>query len=94
MIKTNILENRDLEFIVGLAIVGLVVIGALGLIFHELKGTAIAKTHVSAAYEIGNAARWITQDVMMAEQTNLVDGAQSIDQLNLTWIDKYEGKGE
>lgn len=79
-----------IELLVSLAITGMVVSGALGLIFHEFRGTAIAKTYVTAAHEIGNAARWISQDAMMAESSGLVDGAQPTDKITLTWIERYD----
>ncbi len=79
-----------IELMVSLAITGMVVSGALGLIFHEFRGTAIAKTYVTAAHEIGNAARWISQDAMMTESSGLVDGAQPTDKITLTWIERYD----
>ena len=79
-----------IELMVSLAITGMVVSAALGLIFHEFRGTAIAKTYVTAAHEIGNAARWISQDGMMAESSGLVEGAHPADYLNLTWIERYD----
>ena len=79
-----------LELTVSLAIVGAIVLGVVGLIAHELKSTATARASVTAGHEIRNAARWISQDGMMAEGTNLVEGTQPVDQLNLAWIERYD----
>ena len=79
-----------LEVTVGLAIVGMIGIGVLGLINHELKLTGTARACVTAAEEIKGAARWISQDAMMTESTNLVEGAQPANDLALNWIERYE----
>ncbi len=79
-----------LELMVSMAITGMIVSGVVGLIFHEFRGTATAKTSITAAHEIGSAARWISQDGAMAENTNLVEGADPADRLDLTWIERRE----
>lgn len=79
-----------LELTVSMAIVGVIVLGVVGLIYHELKSTATARASVTVGHEIRNAARWISQDGMMAEGSNLIEGAQPVDQLNLAWIERYD----
>ena len=79
-----------LELMAGMAITAMIVSGVVGLIFHEFRGTAMAKTSVTTAHEIGNAARWISQDVMMAESTNLIEGADAVSNLTLTWVDRCD----
>ncbi|MFC1901048.1 type II secretion system protein J [Chloroflexota bacterium] len=79
-----------LELLVGLAITGVISLAALGLIFYQLNGTAAIKTCVSASHELTNADRWIGQDVMMAENTNLIDGGKAENNLSLSWTDRYE----
>jgi hypothetical protein len=79
-----------LELLAGMAIGVLVMGGAVGLIFHEHSTTAIAKTRVTAAHEIGNATRWISQDGMMAESTDLVEGADPVNHLMLTWTERHD----
>lgn len=79
-----------LEVTIGLAIVGMIGIGVLGLINHEFKSTATARACVTAAEEMKGAARWISQDGWMTESTNLVDGAEPVDSLTLDWIERYE----
>ena len=79
-----------LELTVGLAIVGMIGIGVVGLLNHEWKSTAATRASVTIAHEIKNAARWISQDVMMAESTNLIGVAQPDDHLALAWIERYD----
>lgn len=79
-----------LELLAAMAVGAMVMTGAVALIFHEYKGTDAAKASVTAATEIGNAARWISQDGMMAESTDLVEGAHPVGRLTLTWIERYE----
>ncbi len=79
-----------LELMVALVITVVVVGGTLSLIFQEYRGTAVAKTAVTAARQIGNAARSISQDGMMAETTDLVDGSPPVDTLTLNWVERYE----
>jgi len=79
-----------LELMAVMAIGAMIMTGVVALIFQEYRGTATAKTSVTVAHEIGNAARWISQDGMMAENTNLVDGADPVDHLTLTWIERYD----
>ena len=79
-----------LELMVGLAIVGMIGIGVVGLLNHEWKSTAATRASVTIALEIKNAARWISQDVIMAESTNLIEVAQPEDHLALAWIERYD----
>lgn len=79
-----------IELISGLAVTALIMCGVLGLIYQEWSGTATAKTQVTAAHEIGAAARLLSQDGAMAESTNLTEGAQPLDYLTLTWVERRE----
>ena len=79
-----------LELLAGMAITAMILTGVVGLIFHEFRGTATAKSQVTAAHEIGNASRWISQDVMMAESTNLVEEAEAVSHVTLTWIERRD----
>jgi type II secretory pathway pseudopilin PulG len=79
-----------LELLVALAITGMVLGGILALIFQEYRGTDIAKTSVTVAHEIRNAARWVSQDGMMAASTNLVEGATPASHLALTWTERRD----
>ena len=79
-----------LELLAGMAITALIIGAIVGLIFQEWSGTATAKTSVTVAHEIRNAARWISQDGMMAENTDLVEEADLVDNLTMTWIERYD----
>lgn len=79
-----------LELVVGTAIIGLIVLGTVALITHEVKGTAAARTSVTVGDEIRDAARSLCKDGMMAETTNLVEGAPPADNLVLSWVERYE----
>ncbi len=79
-----------LELLAAMAVAAMIMSGAVALIFHEYRGTAIAKTSITAAHEIGNAARRISQDVMMAESTDFVEGADPVDHLALTWMERQD----
>jgi len=79
-----------LELMAAMAITVLVMVGALAVIFQEYGGTDIAKTKVTAAHEISNAARRISQDGMMAENTNLTEEVDPVNQLALSWIERYD----
>lgn len=79
-----------LELLVALAITGMIMSGITALIFQEYRGTSIAKTSVTVAHEIRRASQWISQDTMMAESTDLVEGTESTDNVTLNWIERSD----
>jgi len=79
-----------LELMAAMAIAAMLMGGAVLLLFQEYSGTDIAKTSVTVTHEIGNAARRISQDAMMAESTDLIDGADPVNQATLSWIERYD----
>ena len=79
-----------LELLVALAIMGMVMSGIVALIFQEYRGTNIAKASVTVAHEMGKAARWISHDGVMAENTNLMEGADPANHLALTWVERSD----
>ncbi len=79
-----------LELMAAMAITALVMVGAFAVIFQQYSGTDIAKTKVTVAHEISNAARRISQDAMMTKNTDLVEGADPANQLTLNWIERYD----
>ena len=78
------------ELLASMAISAIIMLGVISLIYSEARGTAITRTSVTAGQEISYAARWLSQDGWMAESTNLVDGADPVDQLTLNWIERLE----
>ena len=79
-----------LELTASMAIAAIIVLGVVSLIYSEARGTAVARTSVTAGHEISYAARWLSQDGWMAESTNLVDGADPVDHLTLNWIERSD----
>ena len=79
-----------LELLVALSIVALIMGGVVALIFQEYRGTNLAKTYVTTAHEIRRAAQWISQDMMMAESTDFVEGTEPTDNITLNWIEKSD----
>ena len=79
-----------LELVVGLAIVALIGTGVVGIIKHEFNSTATARACVTVADEMEYAARCISKDGIMAEETNLIEAAAPTDNLTLSWVQRYE----
>ena len=79
-----------LEMMAAMAITTLVMGGAFSLIYQQIGGTDIAKTTVTAAHEITNAARRISQDGMMAENTDLSEGSPPVSYVTLSWIERHD----
>ena len=79
-----------LELMAAMAITTLVMGGAFSVLYQEFGGTDIAKTTVTAAHEITNAARRISQDGMMAEDTDLSEGAPPVSYMTLSWIERHD----
>ena len=79
-----------IELLVALGITSILSLAVLGVIYHEFNGTAAAKSNVTSAHEIENAARLISKDCTMAENTNLSDGIPETNNLTLNWINRYE----
>jgi len=78
------------ELLASMAISSIIMLGVISLIYSEARGTAITRSSVTAGQEISYAARCLSQDGWMGESTNLVDGADPVDQLTLNWIERLE----
>lgn len=66
------------ESVVCLAIILLVVTGAGWVVFYTYKANNAANNMLSAINTIQVAGRWVSQDVQIANRTNLADGAEPI----------------
>jgi len=77
-----------IELLLGMAITGMMGVGIVGLIYHEVTTTNTAKTIVTTTQEITNAASSISKDGVMAESTDLVEGAPPANQVTLNWVDR------
>ena len=79
-----------LDLVLGLAIATTVIGGIVGVIHHQVTTTETTKTVVTTTHEITNAARWISKDAMMAESTDLMEGAQPVNQITLSWVERFD----
>ncbi len=79
-----------LELLLGTSITALIVVGIVGLIYHEIITTTTTKNTLTVTHEITNAASWLSKDGMMANSTNLIGGTQPVNQLTLNWIERYD----
>ncbi len=77
-----------LELLHGAAISAVIVVGLVALISREFQGSAVANTSITAAQEISMAARMLNEDGMMAESSDLVQGASPVNSLTMTWTDR------
>ena len=82
------------EVLVGTAIVVMLVGVTASAIFHFISLSDQSNARLTALHNIQNAARMIGRDGQMAEGTDLVDGAEPVASLSLTWIDRYAGANE
>lgn len=76
-----------IELMVAVAIIGMVVVAILNGIFQIVQGRAQIAGKSVALADIDNAAHWITRDVVMAQTTDLVDGALPTGNMTMTWDD-------
>ena len=82
------------EVLVGTAIV-VMLVGVTSLaIFHFVSLTNEGNARLTALHNIQNAARIISRDGQMAESTDLVEGAEPVANLSLSWVDRYAGATE
>ncbi len=62
--------------------------GVLGsAIFQFMQGTEEGNDQFRALHDVQNAGYWITLDGKRAETSNLVEGAQPVDGMTLSWTD-------
>ena len=78
-----------IELLSGMAITAMIVVGIVGLIYHEVTTTSTTKTIVTTTQEITNAARCISKDAVMAESTDL-EGSQPANQVTLSWTERFD----
>jgi len=87
--RTNQRGATLLEFLLGTTVSAMVVVGLVGLIIHEFRGSATANTSITAAQEISIVARVLNEDGMMSESTDLIQGAYyPVDSVMMTWTDQ------
>ena len=82
-----------LEMTTALAISAIIGVGAVALLFNEIRGQATARNVVAASMDLGYAGRQVSRDIFMAASTDLVDGAPPVNQLTVSWIEWYDLTG-
>lgn len=74
-----------IELLVAMAVGGLVMTAAIGIIYQILSGTPRTNSQVIALADVNQAAMAIKNDLMMAKTTDLNSTPKS--SANLSWID-------
>jgi prepilin-type N-terminal cleavage/methylation domain-containing protein len=78
------------EFLVTLAVGGMVLAGIVPAIFQMTVGLTRNNGEGIALSDIQNAAHWLTRDLQMAHTTDLIDLAPPVSQVTLSWNDLTE----
>ena len=74
------------ELLVALAVGGLVIVGALGVIYQVMWGTSRTNSQVVALTDVHQAALRLKKDLVMAQTTDLADGVPQAS-ATLSWTD-------
>lgn len=77
------------ELIIAIAITSLIVSGLGTAIYMIINVTGRGNDEASALHDIQNAAYYISSDAQMASITDLIDGAEPVDNLSLEWTDGF-----
>jgi len=76
-----------IEMLVALGVGTVILFGVVGSIFMVMRGVPEIRKEVVALADIERAAHWLTRDIPMGRDTDLVDGALPVAQMTLTWTD-------
>jgi len=76
-----------IEMLVALAVGTVILLGVVGSIFLIMRGVPDIRREVSAQSDIEMAAHWLTRDVTMGQETNLVNNNLPVSQMTVTWND-------
>ena len=76
-----------IELLVALAVGTVILLGVVGSIFLIMRGVPDIRREVSAQSDIEMAAHWLTRDVAMGQETNLVNNDPPVSQMTVTWND-------
>jgi len=87
-----------IEMLVALGVGTVILFGVVGSIFLVMRGVPEITKEAVALADIDRAAHWLTRDVAMGLNANLVNGALPVAQMTITWIDftkaaELEGSG-
>ncbi|MBA7693301.1 hypothetical protein ES703_101881 [subsurface metagenome] len=76
-----------IEMLVALGVGAVILFGVLGSIVLVMRSTPQIRKEVVALADIERATHWLTRDVPMGRDINLVDAAPPVAQMTLTWYD-------
>ena len=76
-----------LEVLVILGVGTVILLGVVGSLFMVMRGVPEIRKDIVALADIERAAHWLTQDVMMGRNTDLVNDASPVAQMTVTWDD-------
>ena len=82
-----------IEMLVALGVGTVILLVVVGAIFLVMRGTPEIRKEAVALADIDSAAHWLTRDVAMGLNTNLVNDAPPVTQMTITWAD-YTGAAE
>ncbi len=88
MIRTDQSGFTLVEFLVAIAITGMIAVVLTASIVQVVQGSGKTSAQLTALYDVENAARYISRDVRMARDTNA--GASPRDNITLEWTDWYD----
>ena len=75
-----------IELLVALAVGGLVIVSAVGVIYQVMWGTSRTNSQVVVLTDVHQAALRLKKDMVMAQTTDLLDGVPQ-DSATLSWTD-------
>jgi prepilin-type N-terminal cleavage/methylation domain-containing protein len=80
-----------IELLVVTALVGLLTVVLGSFSYTVIYRTGSNRAHIAAASGTENAIRWITSDGLRANNTDLLPGAEVVNNLTLNWTDPITG---
>jgi len=83
-----------MEILVVMLVGGMIMAAGLLTMYQVIWGTARTNDQVRALTDANVAAMWLRQDLQMAQDTSLVDGANPASTLTITWTDFTGWAGE
>jgi len=76
-----------IELVVALGVGTVILFGVVGSLFMILREVPDLREDVVAIADIESAAHWLTRDVAMGRDTDLVDSAPPVAQMTISWSD-------
>lgn len=83
-----------LELLLVIAITGVIVPVVSASFVQIMRGRADIAERSVAMTDIDNAAHWLTRDLVLAQTTNLVEGASATSNMTINWSDRTAWAGD